>query len=126
MLSIPTLATAAATVTVVPQALLVVKGAGAAVTVEVTCDLAAPSFLLGSVFVHQRVGNGIASGSSYVNDVPINCDGTLQKVEILVLAQSKAFGKGSAIVGLNVYVCSNFYYPCNNTLANQEIQLVNK
>ena len=86
--------------------------------------LAPPSRFFGSAFLNQHVGNGIASGSGNVNDVPINCDGTLQKVEILVLAQSKAFRKGSAIAGFNVYVCSNDFSVCNSALATQEIQLV--
>ena len=125
MLSIPTLATAATTiVTAEPQALLVAKGAGAVVSVEVTCDFGS-RILFGSVFVNQRVGNGLASGSGSVNDVPINCTGTLQTFEILALAQSKPFHKGSAIAYVGVFVC-DIAFTCGSAQSNREIQLVNK
>ena len=55
VLSIPTLATAATAVTAKPQALLVAKGAGAVVSVEVTCDLGASSHFFGSVVVNASV-----------------------------------------------------------------------
>lgn len=68
--SIPTLATAATTINVVDQASLLAKGAGALVSVEVTCD---PSFgsgsqLFANVSLIQRAGNSIIQGSGGISD----------------------------------------------------------
>ena len=123
VLSIPTLATAATTVTVGPQALLVAKGAGAVVSVEVTCDFGS-RILNAGVLVTQRVSNGLTTGFGNNNDT-IDCTGTLQTYEILVRAQSKAFRKGSAIAEVSVFVCPGDFN-CGSTQANREIQLVNK
>ena len=122
VLSIPTLATAATTVTVGPQALLVAKGAGAVVSLEVTCDFGS-RIISGGVLVNQRVGNGLSVGFGN-NNSTIDCSGTLQTFEILVLAQLKPFHKGSAIANGNVFVCSNDFSVCNSAQANQAIQLV--
>jgi hypothetical protein len=111
MLSIPSLATAAA-INVVDPASLIAKGAGVLVSVEVTCD---PSFgsgshLFGGVLLVQRVpGNNIVHGGGGIFDTAINCDGTPQKFQILATvsgsgASGKSFHKGSAIAQFTVTV----------------------
>jgi hypothetical protein len=126
VLSIPTLATAATTINVVDQAPLVARGAGALVSVEVTCD---PSFGSGSrlfagVSLVQRVGNSTANGFGNIDDT-INCDGTPQTFQILVTASGgKAFRKGSAIAQASETVCDPSFSFCESAQVTEEIQLV--
>jgi hypothetical protein len=126
VLSIPTLATAATTINVVDQAPLVARGAGALVSVEVTCD---PSFGSGShlfagVSLVQRAGNSTANGSGSINDVAINCDGTPQTFQILVTAFQRIFRKGSAIAQASETVCDPSFSFCESAQVTEEIQLV--
>ena len=126
VLSIPTLATAATTINVVDQAPLVARGAGALVSVEVTCD---PSFgsgshLFANVSLVQRAGNSTANGSGSINDVAINCDGTPQTFQILVTASGKVFKRGPAIAQASETVCDPSFSFCESAQVTEEIQLV--
>src|SRR5262245_31833261 len=80
ILSIPTLATAATTISVVDPAPLVAKSAGALVSVEITCDLGPGSRLQSAgVTLSQRAGNRTIQGfGSLCCNITINCDGTPQ------------------------------------------------
>jgi hypothetical protein len=126
VLSIPTLATAATTINVVDQAPLVARGAGALVSVEVTCD---PSFgsgsrLFANVSLVQRVGSSTTNGFGSIDDT-INCDGTPQTFQILVAASGgKAFRKGSAIAQASETVCDPSFSFCESAQVTEEIQLV--
>jgi hypothetical protein len=125
VLSIPTLATAATTINVVDQAPLLAKGAGALVSVEVTCD---PSFGSGShlsanVSLIQRVGSGITNGSGFIN-ATINCDGTSQTFQIVVTASGKPFRKGSAIAQASESVSDPSFNQFEFAQVTEEIQLV--
>jgi hypothetical protein len=126
VLSIPTLATAATTINVVDQAPLVARGAGALVSVEVTCD---PSFgsgshLFANVSLVQRVGNSTTNGSGFISDGPINCDGTPQTFQVLVTASGKIFRKGPAIAQASETVCDPSFFLCESAQVTEEIQLV--
>jgi hypothetical protein len=122
VLSIPTLATAATTINVVDPATLVAKGAGAQVSVEVTCDTGdLGSQLFANVSLTQRVGNSTANGSGGSSGT-INCDGRPQTVPILVsVFGGKAFKKGPALAQASVSVCHPDF--CENAQAAEEIRL---
>ena len=124
VLSIPTLATAATTVTVGPQSLLVAKGAGAVVSVEVTCAFG-DNISARDANIKQLVKKDFVFGSGGGAGV-IFCTGDIQLFEILVPAQSTAFSKGSAIATVSVFVCNSDSSVCVNTRVDPEIQLVNK
>lgn len=125
VLSVPTLATAATTINVVDQAPLVARGAGALVSVEVTCD---PSFgsgshLFANVSLVQRVGNSTTNGSGGI-DRTINCDGTPQTFQVLVTASGKIFRQGPAIAQASETVCDPSFFLCESAQVTEEIQLV--
>ena len=126
VLSIPTLATAATTITVVDPAPLVAKSAGALVSVEVTCD---PSFgpgshLFANVSLFQRAGNRVTQGFGFINDIPINCDGMPQTFQILVPSSQKIFRQGPAIVQASETVCDPPFNICESAQVTEEIDLV--
>jgi hypothetical protein len=85
VLSIPPLATAATTITIVDSAPLLARGLGARVSVEITCDLAPNPNVFVSADLTQRAGNGTTSGSGSTNNrIPITCDNTPQIVDVIV------------------------------------------
>jgi hypothetical protein len=129
VLLIPTLATAAPTintintVNVADQGLLVAKGAGVRVSVEVTCDSPGGDLFV-DVILTQHSGNTDAEG---VGGVSGTCDGTPQTFEFHVAAgqlSEKVFSKGPATAQFNVGVCDPS--GCENTEGREEIQLVKK
>jgi hypothetical protein len=94
--SMPTLATAAlVTINVVDPAPLIAKGAGALVSVQVTCDpsFGSPSSVNGLLLLTERVGNKVAPGSGSIGDT-ITCDGTPQTFQVLTTATSQRFRSG--------------------------------
>jgi hypothetical protein len=111
---------------VVDQAPLVARGAGALVSVEVTCD---PSFgsgshLFANVSLLQRAGNSTVNGFGGINN-DINCDGTPQTFQILVTeASGKIFRKGSAVAQVSETVCDPSFFFCESAQVTEEIQLV--
>lgn len=124
VLSIPTLATAATTISVVDPAPLVAKGAGALMSVEVTCD---PSFgpgsrLFANVSLIQRAGNSTTQGFGGINDT-IDCDGVPHTFQILVPFSGRVFHKGSAIAQASETVCNQFFFQCESAQVTEEIQL---
>jgi hypothetical protein len=127
VLSIPTLATAATTITIVDSAPLVAKGAGALVSVEVTCDPSPPfgpgSHLFANVSLIQRAGNSTTQGSGGINDT-IDCDGVPHTFQILVSPFGRVFHKGSAIAQASETVCDEFFFQCESAQVTEEIQLV--
>jgi hypothetical protein len=128
VLLIPTIATAATTANVVDQAPLLAKGAGARVSIEVTCDFGDNSALFLNVSLTQRAGNDVARGSKRLDQRTINCDGTPQTTtfEIVAQASGKPFHKGSAVAEAFVEVCDEFFNDCQEASVTEEIQLVRK
>jgi hypothetical protein len=126
MLSIPTLATATITINVVDPASLVAKGAGALVSVEVTCDLTPNSGVFVSVELIQRAGNRTTSGSGSTNNrIPITCDSTPQIVDVIVSSFGRVFKNGPAIARAFADVCTEDFFQCESSAVTEEIQLVN-
>jgi hypothetical protein len=125
ILSIPTLATAAITINVVDPASLVAKGAGALVSVEVTCDLAPnPSVFVGVELI-QRAGNRTTSGfGSTGRSIPITCDNTPQIVDVIVSSFGRVFKNGPAIARAFADVCTEDFSQCEFSAVTEEIQLV--
>lgn len=122
VLSIPALAIAQPTVDIVDPARLAGRGAGVIVSVEVTCDVTAPTnqtFL--SVNLIQRVGNSTTNGSGFANG--FNCTTTPQTVELVVTSFSGRFKSGSAIAQAFLQGCFPDFSFCENAQAAEEIQV---
>lgn len=100
-------ASAEGTMNIGGTAVLVAKGAGVLVPVEVTCGETSPSPLSSSVtvLVRQRTGNRIVEGSG---SAPLVCDGTAHTVQALVTAKEAPFKSGPALVTANAFVCGGF------------------
>ena len=130
VLSIPTLA-AATTVTVLDPGVLVAKGAGARIAVEVACDFEAGANVFVGADITQRVGNRVTIGFGGTNGrVPITCDGTPLIVEVIVTVSaglpdgSRAFKSGPAIVRGFADVCNADFSQCEFTETRDDIRLV--
>jgi hypothetical protein len=126
VLSIPPLATAATTITIVDSAPLLARGAGARVSVEVTCDLAPNPSVFVFTDLTQRVGNRTTSGSGSTNSrIPITCDNTPQIVDVIVSSfGGRVFKKGPAIARAFADVCTSDFFVCESSTVTDEIQLV--
>lgn len=81
-----------------------VNGARVRVPVTVSCTAGETAFI--SVGLTQRVGNGIANGYGYANNV--SCTGSSQTVEVFVTANNKPFKKGQAAASFDLSVCNGF------------------
>jgi hypothetical protein len=94
-------------------ATLVAKGAG--VDISVTASCSGPEVVSGtiSVLLTEAVKNGVATGDG---EAGIDCTGTTQTAEILVIAQSgKAFTKGTAVASGNIGACTVDESFCTST-----------
>jgi hypothetical protein len=95
------------------RATLVAKGAG--VDVSVTASCSGPEVESGtiSVILTEAVKKAVATG---YGGAGIDCTGTTQTTEILVIAQSgKAFTKGTATANANITACTVDLSFCANT-----------
>jgi hypothetical protein len=113
---------ATGTVSTGDTAVLVSKGAGVLVPVEVTCGEGSASVLGSSVTVllHQRSGNRIADG---VGSASVVCDGTTHVVDALVIADDVPFKPGTALVTTSAFVCD--LSGCRSTTQSAEIRIRN-
>jgi len=92
---------------------LVANGAG--VDVSVTASCSGPLVESGniSITLTEAVKGGIASG---YGGAGIDCTGTTQTTEVLVIAGSgKAFTKGTAVANANIDACTVDLSFCTNT-----------
>jgi hypothetical protein len=127
VLSVPSLAIAQPTIDVVGDtAPLIARGAGAIVSVEVTCASPTdPAFA--NVLVIQRAGNKTTTG---FGNIDINCSST-EPVEVVV-AISSAFGtpsgrilkEGVALALASVTECNPDFSVCQGAQATKEIRLL--
>ena len=125
MLSIPTLATAEVIVNVL-GATLIAKGAGAIVSIEVTCN---PVFGDGSHVqmngsITQRTGNGTTVGFLGVNDT-LNCNGNPQSFDIVATVNSpgKPFKKGRTLISFGGTVFDPNFFSAEFGSFGGEIQI---
>jgi hypothetical protein len=130
VLSIPTLAVAT-TATVVDPGVLVAKGAGVRIAVEVTCDFEEGVSVFVGANLTQRVGNSVTIGfGSTGTRVPITCDNTPLIVEVIVTVDAfqpgggRAFKNGPAIVRVFADVCNADFSQCEFTETIDDIRLV--
>jgi hypothetical protein len=127
LLSIPVSATAqSAAMNVLSPATVIAKGAGVDVSVEVFCelpDLSSRQVNI-SVFLAQRIGNGITTGNGSNQSLDqIRCDGGRHRFEILVTGLTR-YKAGSAVAQGS----ASFFSPEGFLSAQQlpiQIQLVN-
>jgi hypothetical protein len=121
VLSVPTLATAVTTIDVVDEARLV--GRAAVMSVEITCDLGANSFLAGTTgIIIQRTRSNVTIGSGDLDQTAIDCDGTPQTFQIAV--SSARFRPGPATAQASTIVCNRTPFTCESAQDSEEIQLV--
>jgi hypothetical protein len=104
------------------NATLQARGAAIIVPVRVTCGPGAtsPGFL--SVQVSQRVGNQIAVGFGFLNNV--TCNGETRRVRVPTLAQNRPFRVGVAFGVATLDVC--FPTECVNAVDFREFQVVRR
>lgn len=121
VLSVPTLATAVTTIDVVDEARLV--GGAAVMSVEITCDLGANSFLAGTTgIIIQRTRFNVTIGSGDLGQTPIDCDGTPQTFQIAV--SGSRFRPGPATAQASTIVCNRTPFTCESAQDSEEIQLI--
>jgi hypothetical protein len=97
---------------------LVAKGAG--VDVSVTASCSGPEVVSGTISISltEAVKGGVASG---YGGATIDCTGTTQTNEVLVIAGSgKAFRKGFAIANANINACTVDLSFCASTPVEPE------
>lgn len=94
-------------------AMLVANGAG--VDVSVTASCSGPLVVSGSISVSltETFKNGVATG---YGGAGIDCTGTAQTTEILVIAESgKAFAKGTVVANASIGACTVNQSSCTYT-----------
>lgn len=100
---------------------LVAKGAGVDVPVTASCS---GIFLQSgdiSISLTEAVGKGLATG---YGGAIIDCTGTTQKIDVLVIAQSgKAFARGKAIANAFISACAA---DVNGNCVSQQVEPVIK
>ena len=89
------------------------------VPVEVTCEPGASGQV--NVQVSQARGRHVADGFGFAN---IACEGPSQIIDVVVHAHGGAFKQGVALVEANVYVCPDYYSPCESDMDVEEISVV--
>jgi hypothetical protein len=127
--------TASVTVDIV-GADLVAKGAGALVTLNLTCTgFLSIDYSEASATIRQRVGGGqITEGSGGASVPNLVCDGSPQSATVIVsphnyYGEATAFKKGEAIVFGRIHVCGTITsgeYPmgeCRNASDNDIIRI---
>lgn len=100
---------------------LVANGAGVHVSVTASCS--GPLVVSGTISVSltQAVKNGVATG---YGDAGIDCTGTAQTTEILVIAESgKAFTKGTVVASASIGACTVNLSSCANTPVGRTITI---
>lgn len=121
VLSIPALAIAQPTVDIV-DASVVARGAGVIVSVEVTCDITAPTNQTNlSVNLIQRVGNSTTNSSGFASG--FNCTTTPQTVEVVVTSFSGRFKAGLALAQAFLNASSPDFSFFESAQATEEIQV---
>jgi hypothetical protein len=97
---------------------LVAKGAGVDVSVTASCSGLNVESGTVSIGLTEAVKKGVANG---FGGATIDCTGTTQTVEVLVLAESgKAFKKGTAIANANINACTVDLSFCASTPVQPE------
>jgi hypothetical protein len=104
MLSLPILATAEILMDVL-QVTLASKGAGAIVSLEVTCDPAfgAGSHLQINLRLVQRSGSTTSQSTSFFTSI-VNCDGNPHGFDLTIITNNKPIKQGSGILETTVQV----------------------
>lgn len=107
----------------VESATLVARGAGANVTVSVTCFPETFNFGI-DLSLSQRVGGGrLAQGYGYAGQ-SFECDGFAHDVVVPVNAFENAFKSGTALVEANAFACTPLQ--CANFSERSEVRIRNK
>lgn len=125
VLAFPTLANAQTSIDVADTAQLIAKGAGAVVSVEITCAVPTNNVSIDVTLV-QRAGSKTTSGSGNVGGFPsdINCTPEPTTVEVPVAVFGRVFKQGVAIALANISECNPDFSNCFSGHATQEIRLV--
>lgn len=125
VLAFPTLANAQTSIDVVDAAPLIAKGAGAIVSVEITCATPTNNVSIDVTLV-QRAGNKTTSGSGSAGGFPgdINCTPEPTTVEVPVAVFGRVFKQGVAIALANISECDPDFGNCFSAHATQEVRLV--
>jgi hypothetical protein len=123
MLSLPILATAEIIADVL-QVTLASKGAGAIVSIEVTCD---PAFGAGSHLqinsrLVQRSGSTTSQSSSFFTSI-VNCDGNPHRFDLTIITNDKPIKQGSGILEMTVQVFDANFSMNEFTQFAQEVQI---
>lgn len=117
----PSFASAQTAVTIIDDATLLAKGAGALVTLEFTC--AEPNMST-SVSLIQRSGNKIATGYGSDGTPNLACTGAPQAVNIVVTTSGNArFKVGPVIAQAFISSCNQDYTVCTYDADTKEIRL---
>lgn len=116
--ALPASARVEAAVIISSHARLEARGAAVTVPVTVMCERGATGSL--TVQVTQNVGGEIAAGEKYV-PIP-SCTGKYEKVNVTVVARTKAFRLGVAFTSASFYV----YTPTESSVVERgrEVMLV--
>lgn len=100
---------------------LVAKGAGVDVSVTASCSGQFVESATISINLTETVKNGVATG---YGGAGIDCTGTAQTTEVLVIAGSgKAFKKGTAIANATINACTVDLSFCASTPATPTITI---
>jgi hypothetical protein len=97
------------------------KGAAAQVTVLVVCQ-PFDSFTSLNVSLTEKSGNGIASGSAFLQPVP--CSGEIETLRIPVTATGKPFVKGTAFGEAAFQDCN--FFGCPTSTDSRSVKLTDR